>query len=123
MINCNAWRLTGKCDKPGQCTKVHDDALKGKYSSLLTTAKTHEEMAGKELRAVVERVADAHGVPRVRVVHRIGELGVGEASLGVACASVHRKESFACALEIIDELKKSVPIWKKEMGPEGTSWG
>ncbi|MEZ6195272.1 MAG: molybdenum cofactor biosynthesis protein MoaE [Planctomycetota bacterium] len=82
----------------------------------------YAEMAEKELRRVVETVQARHGVPHVAVLHRVGHLAVGEASLGVVCASPHRRETFACGLEIIDEMKKTVPIWKKEIGPDGSHW-
>lgn len=82
----------------------------------------YEEMAEKELDRVVERTMAKHGVPHAAVLHRVGHLEVGEASLGVVVASPHRKEAFACGLEIIDELKKTVPIWKKEFGPDGSHW-
>ena len=82
----------------------------------------YEEMAEKELDRVVARVMEETGVPHVAILHRIGRLEVGEASLGVVVASPHRKEAFACGLQIIDEMKKTVPIWKKEFGPDGSHW-
>lgn len=82
----------------------------------------YEAMARKELERVVDRVARTHGVEGVVVVHRLGRLSVGEASLGIVTASGHRKEALMCTLEIIDEMKKTVPIWKREFGPDGASW-
>lgn len=83
---------------------------------------SYAEMAEKELRRVVEDAQQALGVPHVAVIHRVGHLAVGVASLGVVVASPHRKEAFACGLRIIDEMKKTVPIWKKEFGPDGSHW-
>lgn len=82
----------------------------------------YDAMARKELERVVDRVGQKHGVEGVVVVHRLGRLLVGEASLGVVTASGHRKEALMCTLEIIDEMKKTVPIWKREFGPDGASW-
>lgn len=82
----------------------------------------YEAMAERELDRVVERTMVKHGVPHAALIHRIGMLAVGEASLGVVVSSPHRREAFACGLEIIDELKKTVPIWKREFGPDGASW-
>ena len=82
----------------------------------------YEEMAAKELDRVVARCQERHGVAHAAVVHRIGLLAVGEASLGLVVASPHRREAFACGLDIIDEMKKTVPIWKREFGPDGASW-
>jgi molybdopterin synthase catalytic subunit len=82
----------------------------------------YEEMAAKELANVARQSMIKHDVEHVAVVHRIGILKVGEASLGVVVASPHRVEGFACAQMLIDEMKKTVPIWKKEFGPDGTNW-
>ena len=99
---------------------VRDHAGGRRVASIEYTA--YEEMAESELRAVVDRVADEHRVENVAVVHRIGHLEVGETSLGVVVASPHRREAFGCGLAIIDELKKTVPVWKKEIGPDGSHW-
>ncbi len=82
----------------------------------------YEEMAAKELAKVARVSMMKHGVEHVAVVHRVGLLKVGEASLGLVVASPHRVEGFACAQMLIDEMKKTVPIWKKEFGPDGTNW-
>ena len=82
----------------------------------------YEDMATKELEDVVRRATAKHNVAHAAVVHRVGRLAVGEASLGVVVAAGHRREAILCVLEIIDELKKSVPIWKKEFGPDGSWW-
>jgi molybdopterin synthase catalytic subunit len=82
----------------------------------------YEPMARRELEAVARECASAHGVGAVTVLHRIGMLGVGETSLIVAVGSAHRAEAFACGLAIIDALKRRVPVWKREIGPEGARW-
>ncbi|HGY92950.1 MAG TPA: molybdenum cofactor biosynthesis protein MoaE [Planctomycetes bacterium] len=82
----------------------------------------YDAMAKKELDAVVDRCLEAHPVSHVAVLHRTGVLEVGEASLGIVVASPHRAEAFACAAMIIDEIKKTVPIWKHEIGPDGKRW-
>ncbi len=82
----------------------------------------YEEMAAKELAKVARVSMMKHGVEHVAVVHRVGLLNVGDASLGLVVASPHRVEGFACAQMLIDEMKKTVPIWKKEFGPDGTNW-
>ena len=82
----------------------------------------YEGMAEQELESVVQHCMERHPVKHVHLIHRIGRLVVGEASLGIVVASSHRREAFDCASEIIDELKKSVPIWKREFGPDSTTW-
>jgi molybdopterin synthase catalytic subunit len=99
---------------------VRDHADGRAVESIEYTA--YEGMAEQELATVVRRVAEAHAVAGAVVVHRLGHLAVGEASLGVVVSSAHRREALACTLEIIDELKRTVPIWKRERGPDGTTW-
>ncbi len=79
----------------------------------------HEAMAKtllEELRTVaIERWKVSH----VAIVHRIGEVPVGEASVAVAVASPHRDAAFEAAKWLIDTLKKDVPIWKQEFDADG----
>lgn len=84
--------------------------------------QAYRAMALRELQAVADEAAFRHGVEDVAVVHRLGRLGVGEASLVVAVGSPHRKPAFEAAQALIDELKRRVPIWKKEWGPQGEHW-
>jgi molybdopterin synthase catalytic subunit len=58
----------------------------------------------------------------VAVVHRLGHLVVGDSSIAIAAASPHRAEAFAACRTIIDRIKETVPIWKKERGPGGEEW-
>ncbi len=79
-------------------------------------------MAEKEMAGVIESVrAEFPGVA-VAVVHRLGHLVVGDASIAIACASPHRAEAFAACRAVIDRIKHTVPIWKKERGPGGEEW-
>ena len=61
-------------------------------------------------------------VTDVRIVHRLGRLEIGEASVAVAVASPHRAEAFAACRFAIDTLKARVPIWKKEYYADGSAW-
>jgi len=79
-------------------------------------------MAEKEMAAVVDDVRAAYPDVAVAVVHRLGHLVIGDASIAIVCASPHRAEAFAACREVIDRIKKSVPIWKKERGPDGEEW-
>lgn len=54
------------------------------------------------------------------VVHRLGHVGVGEASVAIAVSSVHRKAAFEAGEWLIDQIKKVVPIWKREQGEDGS---
>src|SRR5215475_9211678 len=75
--------------------------------------EAHREMAEHQLKRIAEQAADRFGLKRIIVRHRIGFIAVGEASLFVQVASLHRGEGFRATQWIVDELKKSVPIWKR----------
>ncbi|GBG96333.1 molybdopterin synthase catalytic subunit [Lactococcus termiticola] len=81
----------------------------------------YEEMAIKELEKLAEAV-EAKG-SRVVIAHRLGEAKVEEEVVFVGVASVHRYEALTACHQLIDDLKKSVPIWKKEIDGEEERWG
>jgi len=58
----------------------------------------------------------------VRIVHRVGEVGAGEQIVFIAAGAEHRAPALQACHWLIDELKQRVPIWKKEITPEGESW-
>jgi molybdopterin synthase catalytic subunit len=61
-------------------------------------------------------------VERVQIIHRKGVLKPGEVSLLIAVSSKHRQEAFFACWFIIEEIKKSLPIWKKEIFEDGEEW-
>jgi molybdopterin synthase catalytic subunit len=79
-------------------------------------------MAEKELLTIAQASAAKAGVEDVAVLHRVGRLAVGDVSLIVAVGSPHREQAFVCARDLIEALKARVPIWKKELGPAGSTW-
>jgi molybdopterin synthase catalytic subunit len=84
--------------------------------------EAYEEMALPLLLEIGEEAARLFSVTEVRLVHRLGHLRVGEASVAVAVASPHRREAFAACRHAIDALKARVPIWKKEHYADGSAW-
>lgn len=72
----------------------------------------HREMALHQLRSIAERTAAANGLIELTIIHRVGEVPAGEASLYVRAVAPHRGEAFAGAAELIVRLKEDVPIWK-----------
>jgi molybdopterin synthase catalytic subunit len=58
---------------------------------------------------------------RVAVRHRLGTVAVGEASIAVAAAAPHRAEAFAACRYVIDEVKRRIPVWKKELRADGSA--
>ena len=82
----------------------------------------YDEMAVKELRKLVDAARQRWPICRAIIWHRLGPVRVAEASVVVAISTPHRGEAFAACAWLMDELKKSVPIWKKEVYEEGTRW-
>src|SRR5262245_64973096 len=79
-------------------------------------------MAIPLMRQIAADVRRQWPVSEVRIVHRLGRLEIGEASVAVAVASPHRDEAFAACRYAIDTLKATVPIWKKEFYADGAVW-
>lgn len=79
----------------------------------------YEELAVREGARVIDEARERFSVGPVRCVHRVGDLAIGEPAVWVGVAAAHRDEAFAAARFVIDEVKKRVPIWKREHYPEG----
>ena len=82
----------------------------------------YEEMAEQQIRTIVAEAKRRWSVERVAVAHRFGRLEIGEASVIIVVASPHRAEAFEACRYIIDTLKTTVPIWKKEVATNGEEW-
>jgi molybdopterin synthase catalytic subunit/molybdopterin converting factor small subunit len=79
-------------------------------------------MAIKEMARIGREIAATHSIGRIAIVHRLGRMLIGEASVAVVVTSPHRRPAFEAALAGIDRLKKTVPIWKKEYFVDGEVW-
>ena len=84
--------------------------------------EAYEEMALEQLGQVEAEIRQRFEVTGVLLVHRLGMIPVGEASVLVAISSPHRDSGFRACRHGIDRIKDLVPIWKKEFTPDGTSW-
>lgn len=85
----------------------------------------YEEMATLQLATVARETLSAFAdreVYDVAIHHRIGMLEVGETSLIVVASAAHRQDAFEAALRAVDRVKETVPVWKKEWGPDGAQW-
>lgn len=82
----------------------------------------YEGMALKLMERIGLEIAAAFAISRIAMVHRLGILEIGEASVIVIAAAPHRRPAFDAALEGIDRLKKLVPVWKKEYFADGEVW-
>lgn len=84
--------------------------------------ESYAEMALKQLDALAEQAVANYKVREVAIVHRLGRLEVGETSVLIVVASAHRGPAFEACRWVIDTLKKTVPIWKKEYFEDGAVW-
>jgi molybdopterin synthase catalytic subunit len=82
----------------------------------------YPEMAIKQIRTIIEEVQRRWGAGHVAVAHRVGRLEIGETSVIVVVATPHRAEAFEACRYLIDTLKTTVPIWKKEVASSGEEW-
>ena len=82
----------------------------------------YPEMAEQQIRAIVAEAERRWSVTHVAIAHRFGRLEIGEASVIIAVATPHRAEAFEACRYIIDTLKTTVPIWKKEVATNGEEW-
>jgi len=79
----------------------------------------YEAMAASEIRAIAAEAARRLGTDRLSVVHRTGELAIGEVSVAIAVSSPHRAEAYDASRYVIEEIKKRLPVWKKERYADG----
>jgi molybdopterin synthase catalytic subunit len=82
----------------------------------------YEEMAKQQLQAIEKRAIEKFGVKSITVIHRIGSLNVAENILLIAVGAGHRREAFDACRYILEQIKRMVPIWKKEYTPDGSYW-
>jgi MoaE-MoaD fusion protein len=84
--------------------------------------EAYEEMALTQMRALAVKAMADFAIRNVAIVHRLGRIEVGESSVLIAVASAHRAAAFDACRWLIDTLKKTVPIWKKEHFEDGAVW-
>jgi MoaE-MoaD fusion protein len=90
--------------------------------TLFLVYEAYEEMALRQMRELAVEAIAVHGARQVALVHRLGRLEIGETSVLIAVSSAHRAQAFAASRWLIDTLKKTVPIWKKEHFEDGEVW-
>ena len=83
----------------------------------------YDDMAVTEVARILTEAQERWPNARVILQHRLGVIPVGEASIAIVAAAPHRDEAFAACRHVIEEVKKRLPIWKKELHVDGTaSW-
>lgn len=107
----------------GYARKFTKDKTSGEMrETLYLEYEAYEEMALKEMRKLIDQGKDQFEISHVGIVHRTGRLEIGETSVVISVAAPHRKDAFAACEWLIKELKRTVPIWKKEVYADGESW-
>jgi MoaE-MoaD fusion protein len=84
--------------------------------------EAYEEMAVGQMRELGQKARERFGVRQVTIVHRLGRLEIGETSVLIVAASAHRSAAFEACRWLIDTVKQTVPIWKKETFADGAVW-
>jgi len=84
--------------------------------------EAYEPMALKQMQALASQARKQFAVDGISIIHRVGRLQIGETSVQIVVASAHRAAAFDACRWIIDTLKKTVPIWKKEYFEDGSVW-
>lgn len=82
----------------------------------------YEPMAIRKMAEIGREIASQYPISRIGMVHRLGTMEIGEASVVIVVAAPHRKPAFDAALEGINRLKRLVPVWKKEFFEDGEVW-
>lgn len=81
----------------------------------------YEAMASEEIERILSEAEKQWPQARVTLQHRLGEIPAGEASIAIAAAAPHRDEAFGSCRYVIEEVKKRLPVWKKELRADGTA--
>lgn len=92
------------------------------HETLYLVYEAYEEMALKELRKLIGQAHEKFEISNVGIVHRTGRLEIGETSVVISVAAPHRRAAFEACEWLIKELKRTVPIWKKEVYAGREEW-
>lgn len=84
--------------------------------------EAYREMAISKMCEIADEIRQKWKIDEIAIMHRIGRLQIGEASVAIAVSAPHRHEAFAACAYAIDRLKEVVPIWKKEVWTDGEEW-
>ena len=100
-------------------TKQKDGSTR---ETLYLVYEAYDDMALKEMEKLIEISKDKFEISNVGIVHRTGRLEIGETSVVISVAAPHRRAAFEACEWLIKELKRTVPIWKKEVYAGGEEW-
>jgi molybdopterin synthase catalytic subunit len=119
--SCIDWVITPQCGGIDVFIGTVREATKGKTVMRLEF-EAYEKMALKEMKKIAEEALHQWAVHKIAIHHRTGILEIGEIPVVIAVSASHRDAAFNACRFIIDTLKKTVPIWKKEVFEDGEVW-
>jgi len=114
--------LITRAKKPGTGAVVVFDGIVRDDDITEMELEAYEEVAVAEMEKIAQSATDQFRLLHVDIIHRIGRLSVGENILIIVVSAGHRPEAYAGSRYIIEEIKKSVPVWKKELTRDGGRW-
>jgi molybdopterin synthase catalytic subunit len=118
-----AWAVRPHCGALVLFSGTARDHSEGRPGVTRLEYEAYEEQVVPRLVAIAEEARVRwSGIGRVALLHRVGEVPVGESSVVVAVSAPHRDDAFVAARYCIDTLKSTVPIWKRETWAEGDEW-
>jgi molybdopterin synthase catalytic subunit len=106
-------------DRGGTCVFLGSVRNDGDVTAIEYSA--YDEMARDEIVRMMEEAQSRWPAAKIIVQHRLGLVPAGEASIAIVAAAPHRDEAFAACRYVIEEVKKRLPVWKKEIHADGTS--
>jgi molybdopterin synthase catalytic subunit len=126
-------------DQPIQIDQLVSFVTQAKSGAIVTfigTTREHNEgrrvlalsyeaytgMAEKELERVGREAKQRWNIEKIAIVHRVGRVDIAQASVAIAVSAAHRNDAFEACRFAIEEIKRSVPIWKKELFEGGELW-
>lgn len=124
VAEASSWVVTPSCGAVVTFAGTARDHAPGRPNVQRLEYEAYEEHAVRRMEAVVEEARVRWpAIERVAVLHRVGTVEVAEPAVVVAVASPHRTEAFEAARYVIDEVKRTTPMWKREVWEGGDDWG
>lgn len=124
LAEAQAWCILPSCGAVTSFIGTVRDHADGREDVVSVTYEAYQEQVEPKLAAVAAAARRRWpGLGRLALLHRVGTLAVGEASVLVVASTAHRSEAFDAARYCIDTIKHAVPIWKRETWAGGSAWG
>ncbi len=118
-----AWSVLDNCGAVVLFSGTVRDFSDGRPGVTKLSYEAYESVAFDRMNDLANRaLTEFEGIGRVAVIHRLGEMSPGDSTVIISVSSAHRDQAYEASRFLIDTLKKSVPIWKKESWQGGSDW-